>query len=148
MKANYGSMHTRVLVKEEDFTHLDLSAYHAFREEMEANGFRYLADYEILEVTNSPGTLLARTMLRAMVSREGNVVAGYYQTKPRVWRRVQGLLRGLLNLRFMDAPRDFAEGMKTRHCVDFSTEFEDCTFLCTSNAEGAAKMTSPPEIDN
>lgn len=148
MKASFGTTHSRAPAREEEFPHLDLSAYQAFREEMEAHGFRHLADYEVLDVTNSPGTVIARTFIRSMVSREGNVLAGYYQVKPRVWRRVKGLLTGLLNLRLIDAPAGFIQAMKTRHCVDVETEFDNGRFIVTSNAEAAAMLSQPPDLGN
>jgi hypothetical protein len=148
MKAASTGVHTRVPVNLAEFKHLDLAAYDAYQEEMEAHGFRHMADYEILEVTNSPGALLARTFIRTMLSRDGKVQAAYYQTRPRIWRRVKNLLGGLLNLRFISAPADFVEAMKTRHCADLETEFENGHFIVTSNAQGAGRLASPPEIDN
>lgn len=148
MKQAFPGVHTRVPVNLAEFKHLDLEDYDTWQEDLEAHGFRHMGDYEILEVTNNPGALLARTFIRAMLSRDGKVQANYYQTKPRVGRRVKNLLRGLRNLQFFSAPAAFREAMKTRHCTSFDTEFEDGRFIGVSNAAPAGKLSSPPEIDS
>jgi hypothetical protein len=143
LQRRYGAPHTMVPVSEADFAHLDLPAYRTFRAAMEAAGFRYLGDLEVLEVSRSPTTLLARTMIRGMISEDGVIASDYFHVKPRVWRYLKLLATGLRNLRFVDAPRAFARGMHTRHC----TEFDDGTSLVTSNAQAASMITSPPTIE-
>ena len=147
MQRQYGAPNTMGLVSEAHFAHLDLPAYRSFRTAMEAEGFRYLGDLEIPEASRSPTTLLARTMIRGMISEDGVVASDYYHAKPRVWRYVKVLATGLRNLRFVDAPRTFARGMHTRHCTDFATEFDDGTSLVTSNAQAASMISSPPTIE-
>jgi hypothetical protein len=147
MKRLYSEPYTTVTVSETDFSHLDLSLYRSFRLGMEARGFRYLADLEILEISNSPTSLIARTMTRSMLSESRNIVSDYYQVKPRIWRRIKLLAKGLLNGRFIAAPRNFINGIKTRSCVGFETEFDDGSFLITSNAKSAELISVPASIE-
>jgi hypothetical protein len=147
MKGMYGAPHTVVPVDEAQFKHLQLDRYRSVKSMLEAQGFRYIADLEILQVSQSPTSLIARTMIRSMVSQDGHVVADYYQIRPRTWRRLKLLGRGLLNLRLFDAPQNFLKGMGTRHCIGFETEFDDGRFLITSNAESASKVSMPPTIE-
>jgi hypothetical protein len=148
MQRQYGAPNTMVSAAEADFAHLDLAAYRTFRAAREGEGFRHVGDLEVLEVSRSPTSLLARTMLRSMVSEDGFVVSDYYQVKPRIGRYMKLLARGLRNLRFIDAPRSFARGMHTRHCIGFSTEFDDGTSLVTSNAQAASLISGPATIES
>jgi hypothetical protein len=148
MKRHYSAPHTMVLANESEFDHLDLGAYRSLQKELEASGFRAVGDVEILEVSNSPTTLIARTMIRNMLSADGLVLAQYYQVKPRIGRRLRLLLRGLLNGRWIDAPKNFLEGMKTRHCTGFETEFDHGGQLVTSNAQAASAISGPSTIEN
>jgi hypothetical protein len=147
MQTSYSETHTVVPVSETDFPHLNLLTYRSFLADMEARGFRHVADLEILEVSRSTTTLLARTMIRSMISEDGCIVSNYYQVKPRICRRMKLLAKGLLNRRFIDAPHNFINGMRTRHCADFETEFDDRSFLTTSNAQAAALISAPPTIE-
>jgi hypothetical protein len=146
MKGVYSAPHTVVPADEAQFKHLQLPGYRFFKSLMEAQGFKYVADLEILQVSQSPTSLIARTMIRSMLSQNGHVLAAYYQVRPRIWRRLKLLGRGLLNLRLFDAPQNFLKGMRTRHCVGFETEFDDGRFLITSNAESASKVSMPLSI--
>lgn len=148
MREQFSAPHTMVSADESEFGHLDLGAYARFQAEMEAARFQALGDAEILEVSNSPTTLFARTMVRIMLSADGCVYAGYYQLKPRIWRRLKMLFRGLLNLRFIAAPKNFLGGMATLHCVEFETEFSDGRQLVTSNAQAASLVSGPPSIES
>lgn len=147
MRRQYSAPHTVVPANEEEFGHLDLKAYANFKSELVGNDFSPAGDFEILEVSNSPGTLLARTFIRNMISKDGQVLAQYYQVKPRVWRRTKLLLIGLCNFRFLDAPLFFWKGLATHHCVGFETEFQDGRQLITSNAEEASIISNPPSIE-
>jgi hypothetical protein len=148
MQRQYSAPNTIVSVSEAQFAHLDLATYGTFRAEMEAEQFRHIGDLEILEVSQSPTTLLARAMIRSMISEDGIIVSGYYQVKPRIWRYMRLLAKGLLNLRLVDASRVFVRGMHTRHCNGFETEFDDGTFLVTSNAQAASVISGPPTIES
>jgi hypothetical protein len=148
MRAMYSKPFTLVDVREEDFPHLDLAPYARARADLESRGFRYLGDLEVLEVSNAPHTFLARTMCRTLVSADGGTVGGYFQMRPRIGRVLRSVLKGLLNLRWIDSPMWAVSTMTPRHCSDFETELSDGSFLCTSNTEGAAPMSNPPSIDD
>lgn len=144
IRKQYSSLDTYAPANEADFRHLNLSTYARFQSELEQAGFRCIGD---VEVVNASHPLIARTMIRGMLSSDGHVSAGYYQIKPMVWRQVRLLLVGLWNHRFIDAPVGFIKNMKTRHCIDFQTEFSDGRILSTSNAPGASAISMPPSIE-
>lgn len=146
MKRAYTAPYTIVPADEQAFSHLDLSVYRRFKETLEGDGFRFISDYEILEVNNSPSSLLARTMIRCMLSADGGTSASYYQIRPRIGRLVTNLLVGIVNLRFMAAPSFFLENARTKHYYDFESEIAGA-YVTTSNAAGAAAMSllhTPP----
>jgi hypothetical protein len=147
LKATYSAPLEAVPVAEADFAHLDLPAYAAFRLWAEGEALRYLGDLEFPALSNSPTTVIARTMVRAHLSTDGTVSAEYYQVKPRVDRVLKKLLTGLMNLRWIAAPAWTLRALKTRHCVSFYNEFDDGSFVATSNAETAGRLSSPPSID-
>jgi hypothetical protein len=146
MRHNFGAPHTMVKADPSEFGHLDLEAYARFEAEMRERKYDLVADLEILEVSTSPTAVIARTMIRTMLSSDGRVLAQYYQVRPRMGRRIKMLLRGLLNLRLIAAPMSFAQGMIVRHCVSFETEFDDGRHLMTSNAQAAAMLSGPKSI--
>jgi ATP-dependent Clp protease adapter protein ClpS len=148
MKWIYAQAHTLVSVEEGEIPQLDLAAYRKFRKEMEAEGFRYIGDIENLQLSNSPYSMLARTMAREMLSPQGDIIAAYYQVKPRMSRRLQMLGRGLLNGRVISAPRNFIASLKTRHCIDFISEFTLGGYLITSNAATVGKISHPQTIES
>ena len=143
----YAAPHTMMPVMPSQFPHLDLRRYDAFRDDMERRGYRFVADVEIPEVSSMPGSVMAPAMLRVMSAADGTVVASYYQVRPRLARRLQLLLVGLLNLRWLAAPRDFAAGLRTRQCVQFHTEFDDGSALATGNAQASGAITPPPSVE-
>jgi hypothetical protein len=147
MRERYAVSRTVVSVRETDFAHLDLAAYRSFRTQAAASGFRYLGDQEWLELSRSPTSLMARTMSRSMVSADGRVAAGYYQVKPRLGRLIRALVKGWLNLRFIDATRNILGNLPTRHYIDLLTEFDDGRSLVCSNAVEAAKISVPPTVE-
>jgi hypothetical protein len=147
MKELYGAPQTLQAADEKRFAHLKLADYGKFRDYMKQRGFRPLGDFEIPEVNRSRVALLAPTMIRALVSPTGDMAIAYYQTAPRVGRVVALLLKGLANLRLLDAPRAFRQNMRRRHLLDVMTEFDDGTFLTVSNAGLAAMITQPPSIE-
>lgn len=146
MRRNYQGSMTFVPAQEAEFAHLDLAYYRRLRAALEKLGFRHLCDLEILEVTNAPGTLIARTFLRAMASVDGVIAAEYYQVRPRLGRLLQLLVKGLLNLRWIATPRMVLGNLSTKHCCGFETELSDGTFITTSNAQAAAMMSLPASV--
>lgn len=147
MRAQYSAPQTMVPADPTSFPHLDLPAYARFQAEMEKAGFRMVGDIEILELSNSPTTTVARTFIRNMLSADGRISCDYYQMKPRIGRQLAMLWRGLQNFRFYDAPRHFFTSMATRHCTGLESEFEDGRQLMTCNAQGAAQISGPPTIE-
>jgi len=148
MKATYQRPLEYVPADEADFSHLDLPAYRAFAAWTGRRGFRVLGDLEIPAVSNQPGSVLARTFIRASVSPDGATLCEYYQIKPRVGRVLRRYLIGLINLRWIASTRWMLGAMRTRHCVGFETEFDDGDFILTSNAQAAGVIGLPPTIDS
>ncbi len=148
LKRTYGAPSTRRPARESDFGHLDLRAYRDFQTYHETQGFRVLWDFELMEVSDSPTTLIARTFIRAMVSADGTIVAYYYQVRPRLDRLLRQLGRGLLNGRWIATPRFFLKTLRTRHCNDYESECSDGRFNTTSNAQSAGSISSPPTVDS
>ncbi|SMC20375.1 hypothetical protein SAMN02745857_00927 [Andreprevotia lacus DSM 23236] len=147
MKRNYGRLQTQRQVALRDFGHLDLAAYQRFADRMTDLGFVQVADYEIPEVSNSPGSLIMPTVVRCFASGDGQIVAYYYQIKPHMGRRWRTLLRGLLNLRWIDAPLDFFGNLATREIVEFGTEFSQGDWVMTSTAQQAGMIGQPASYD-
>jgi hypothetical protein len=133
--------------KEEDFPHLDLSAYAGFQAELGQRGFSFIGDVEFRDLSEAAAPLIAKTMIRAMLSADGDVCAAYYQVKFLFWRRFRLLLIGLWNCKFVAAPAAFLRGMKTRHRMEFTTEFSDGRFLITINSDEGSAMSVPPSIE-
>ena len=148
MRAMYSKPLAMVVVKATDFPHLDMAAYGRARADLEARGFRYLGDVEFPDVSNAPRTFYQPTMVRNFVSRDGSILAAYYQMRPRMGRVILNWLSGLLTLRWISATTFVAGLLPTRHCYDFETEFTDGSFLVTSNVEAAGRISNPPTIES
>ena len=146
IQASYRNPANLSPVQAAQFRHLDLHRYENCGLAMEKRGYRWLGDFEHLAVNRSKTSLLAPTMLRAWASADGQVAVFYTQVRPHLPRRIQALLVGLSNLRWIAAPRDFQANLKMRQCVDVETEFDDGSFLVTSNASVAAVITMPASI--
>jgi len=132
IEASYVPEHDYVAVRETDFGHLDLDFYRRVRAMLETEGFLFLEDCEDLTLAKAPGQPFKPVMIRVLASGDGTIMAGLYHPKPRTWwmRLLLWLLR-----------------QKLGPTVDMETEFSDGSFLCTSNAIGAAAMDSPALID-
>ncbi|MEP7002341.1 MAG: hypothetical protein ABI969_17765 [bacterium] len=146
MKALYSQPDTTVLVEESQFPQLDLAAYRQFRHALEAIGYRFLGDYEMINVSNTPDSVMARTMIRCMLSADGETCAAHYQAHPRMERVLSNLFVGVLNLRLIDAPLGFLRMLKPKLVYDFMSEVVD-NHLTTSNAEAAGTISSPASVD-
>jgi len=146
MRRAYGAPLTRVPAREADFPHLDLAAYRRFAADMQARGYVFLYDYAVREINESPTSLIAPTLLRAYASPDGAIVATCYQRSAR-WDRLRAKLwQGLLNGRWIDAPKMFFRAGRTLHCIEFSSSFAD-GFVSTSNAQGAESIGMPASLD-
>src|SRR5260370_2707965 len=112
-------------VNAREFGHLDLSWYEASQRWLEERGFGWLGDEENLTFRRtSKGN---RTLLRTMLGRDGTWITYLYHFKP------AGLARALA-----------ADGFRI---LELQTQFANGTFVCTSNAEEAGKLDSPPGVD-
>ncbi len=132
IEANYVPEHEYVSVRETDFGHLDLGFYRRVRTLLEGEGFVFLEDCEDLTLAKAPGQPFKPVMIRVLVAGDGTIMAGLYHPKPRTWwmRLLLWLLR-----------------QKLGTITDFETEFSDGSFVCTTNAMGAAAMDSPALIE-
>ncbi|MEO8619562.1 MAG: hypothetical protein ABI625_00775 [bacterium] len=146
MKALYGQPDTNVSVQEFQFPHLDLTEYHRFRHALEAVGYRYLGDHETINVSNNSTSVMARTMVRNMISADGETCAGHYQVHPRMQQVLRNLFAGVLNLRLIDAPASFLRMLKTKLVYDFVSEVGG-KYVVTSNAEAAGAINAPASVD-
>jgi hypothetical protein len=146
MRESFGSPAALVPARTADFRHLDLHRYDNCQAALERRGFRCLGDYEHTAVNRSPTSLIAPSLLRAYASEDGAMVIAYFQVKPRLGRRLKSLAVGLANLRWIAAPRDFAANLKMRQCVDIETEFDDGSFLVTTNGDVAAALSQPDSV--
>src|SRR5712692_4389490 len=112
-------------VNAREFGHLDLSWYEASQRWLEERGCGWLGDEENLTFRRtSKGN---RTLLRTMLGRDGTWITYLYHFKP------AGLAQALA-----------ANGFKI---LELQTQFANGTFVCTSNAEEAGKLDSPPGVE-
>lgn len=146
LRQQYSAPTNFVPVKASEMKHLDLAAYNSAGAAFERHGFHFIADLEIPEVTNAPNTTIARTMIRFYVSDDG-ICGTYYQIKPRIDRLLKLLFKGIINFRWIAAPRFFLKSLSTKHCIGFESELSDGSYINTSNAEAAGMISNPPSID-
>ena len=132
LEATYQPTHDYVPVRADDFRHLDLAFYQRTERDLQARGFRRLADLEDRTITNAPGTVLSPVMVRVLLSRDGTVSAALYHPHIRRFglRALLWLLRKLPG-----------------RVTDMETECSDGSFVVTSNATMAAALADAPLID-
>lgn len=112
-------------VNPNEFPHLDLAWYGASHRWLEEQGFAFLGDEENLTFKKtSKGN---RTLLRAMLGGDGTWLAYLYHFKPSTPVRALG-----------------GNGFKI---LELQTHFANGAFVCTSNAEAAGKLDSPPGVE-
>jgi hypothetical protein len=146
MRALHSKPATIVPAQASEFTHLDLGSYRHFRASLEAAGYRYLGDFEILDMMDMPDSPMMRTMLSVMLSADGVTSAGHYQVRRKFEWLTQKLVQGILNFRFLDAPASFLNGLRTEQIYDFESE-AGLTHITTSSAELVGNFSSPVSID-
>lgn len=130
IQATYVPTHNYVEVSSDEFRHLNLRFYERTLSDLAKMGFRHLTDFEDTTLTNVPGTIFPRIMIRSMLSPDGTIMAAAYDLKVKMlWRVVLTLLR-----------------QKLKPVIDFETEYSDGTFVVTSNGEAASSMKTPPMI--
>jgi hypothetical protein len=147
MRKTYGAPEEMIPADAAEFGHLDLRRYRRFRADMEAQGYKYIGDFEIRVRSASNIAKFARTMIRIMVSEDGSITTNYYQFRQNRWPLFKALAAGLFRLHWVSAPKYFAKDIKTRYCVGFDSEFDDGRYLITSNATSAGKITMPPAME-
>jgi len=106
------------------FRHLDLAYYDGMQARLEAHGYKHVGDEENLSLRRRT---VPRTFIRNLISRDHSTMAMLYHFKP-------GWMLGVL-------------GAKEAKAIDLESWFSNGCFVCTSNAEMAGKLDSPPEID-
>ena len=112
-------------VNPEDFKHrLDLAFYKNLQRDLEIRGFLFLDDQENVTLRQRNGT---QTFVRYMLSADKSIWAGFYNFVPKLAVRL-------------------LMGKPSSKVLDLCTAFSDGTYLCTSNAEAAAKFTYPPAV--
>lgn len=130
INAVYVPTHEYVHVSLGDIPGLGFAFYDCFKSELEQSGFTIIGDIEDKTITNAPGSALQRTVIRTMLSGDRTIMAAAYEVR---FKLFWGLLSKLL-------------GESVHQVVDFETEYEDGSFLVTSNAETAANMSLPPMV--
>ena len=106
-----------------------LGFYESTQRFLEGQGFRWLGDIEDLTLTETHPNM--RTFIRCMISADGTISGGIYDVELKGWMRLLQLI-GLL-------PRKL-------QVLDLETEFNDGTYLCTSNSKGLDQLDAPPSI--
>ena len=148
--AKMKAMHAKptiVPARESEFPHLDMESYRQFRTALEAKGYRYLGDLEVLSIGREPDSPMERTMIRSMLSADGTIVAGHYQVHAKMEMLAKNLITGILNFRWFDAPMGFVRNLSTKLIYDFESEV-GTTHVTTSNAELAGKWSAPATVDS
>ena len=128
-KALYSNRHEFAEVRAADFRDHNHKFYNRAQAELEAFGFRYLADIEDLTLTRQYPAM--RTFIRSMTGDQGSTCAGIYQLKFRGFYRLLQLLGVLAKKPFY---------------VDLESEFSDGIFLATSNTGGTDLSGDVPGI--
>ena len=131
IEAVYVPTHRYVTVNARDFGHLDLAYYDKVQRYLESQGFRWIGDKENLTLSEAPGGIFHRVLIRVLVSADGKICAALYHPKIKSgWLRI----------------RRFIRGKRLGRVVDFASEFSDGSFSITSNAAVAGKMSLPKQI--
>ena len=131
IQATYQPTHHYVTVKASAFRHLDIAYYEKATRLLTARGFRVLADVEDTTITATPGAVLMPVMVRALLSKDGTVMAALYhpRIKPLLLRFVRWVMR-----------------KSPGKVVNMETECSDGSFVITSNAASATAIALPALI--
>jgi hypothetical protein len=146
MKRTYGAPPVFARTSESEFAHLDLEAYRGFRNTLERRGYKFLSDFKIPGISDSPTSSMVPTMIRSMVSPDGATCASHYQATPTMRVRVTTVLAGLLSLGFIVRPRRLLQSLMTKNIDDFESELGG-TYVVTTNAEVARALSLPKSVD-
>jgi hypothetical protein len=129
LDALFSGEHDYQKVAPADFPNADLAFYDRVQRELEALGFRKLADVE--DQTLSRVYPETRTFVRVMVADAALIRAGAFHLRPR------GGLVGLFAM-FRMVPRDV-------RVVELATELPRGRFLVTAPTRGLDRLDPPPE---
>ena len=131
IEATYKPAHDYVLVDTKEFQHLDIRYYDRTARVLSVEGFRQLADVEDRTITATPNGVLMPVLIRSMLAKDGTLAAFMYhpRIKSLTLRALLWLLRRLPG-----------------KVVDMQTEFDDGTFVVTTNAVSAAAIDLPALI--
>lgn len=114
-----------VSVNAADFKNLDLGFYDNGRRYLESLGYRYLGDQENVTLRRRNGV---HTFIRFLLSGDQTTMADLYHFIPKFGLRLIGA--------------------RPAKVLDLETWFSNGCFVCTSNAEMAGALESPPAIDS
>lgn len=128
-KAIYAGRHEFAEIRAADFRDLDHQFYNRAQAELEAFGFRYMADIEDLTLSRQMPRL--RTFVRVLVGENRSTTAAIYHLKFRGFYRLLQLVGALPQKPFF---------------VDLESEFSDGTFLSISNTRGNDLSSDVPGI--
>jgi hypothetical protein len=128
-KALYSAPHEFAEIRASDFRDLDHQFYNRAQAELEAFGFRHVADIEDLTVSRQMPAM--RTFVRILIGDHRSTSAAIYHLKFRRFYRLLQLIRVLPQKPFF---------------IDLESEFSDGTFLATSNTRGTDLSGDVPGI--
>ncbi|MDC0598466.1 hypothetical protein OAP18_01285 [Gammaproteobacteria bacterium] len=132
---------------EDDFPHIDFSKYRSIENTLKTDGFKKIGDIELVNISNDPTGVFRKTLIRSFVSQDNGSVVSCYELRPK-WSRILLLLvRGVLALRWIAAPRFFLSMIPPRFILDIETELSDGSFVVTANAQAAGFLSGPPTVD-
>lgn len=120
-----------VPVDSRDYPHADKKFYENTRKLLEGYGFRFLGDVDFKKMRVP---LVLPTMVRQMVSPDGLTYVFFYQCKASLWIRA---------LTYFTSFRKIGNSKVT----DFDSEFDDGSFVMTSNSQAASKFNQPETIN-
>jgi len=120
-------------VKAADFSHLDLKFYDQTRAKLETHLFTHLYD---IEITSMRSIMVKPVFIRALRSPDHCVSAAFYHLKGAWWLRLMGLFSSTMRR------------MLNSKTYDFETEFEDGSFVITSNAEAITNFNYPAHLNS
>jgi len=123
-------------VDPKEFSWLDAPFYDDVRTKLEAQGFRFLGDYE--NETLLRKSPRRRTFIRRMLSDDGTIKISCGQMKLQWWERMLVPWK-LQEWERMPGPSGTVPPSDFQ-AVDLGTEFNDGTFLWTTNSEGLVKL--------
>lgn len=115
-----------------DFQHLNLRFYDSFRDTLKGYGFKHLGD---IEVVSQKVPFVHPVMVRMMLSPEGALTASCFHCKAMFWLRA---------LTFFTPARK----LMNAQTMDFESEFNDGSFVITSNSRAVGNFNYPESINS